>query len=381
MKIAQVAPLMESVPPRLYGGTERVVSYLTEELVRLGHDVTLFASGGSITSAELVPCGTRALRLDPAVRDTIPHFMLMIDKVRERAEEFDVLHFHIDLFHFPLFRALAGRTLTTLHGRQDLVDLKPFYSRFGEMPLVSISNDQRKPLPHANFVATIHHGIPPDLHRPSFEQGNYLAFLGRISPEKRPDRAIRIARAAGIPLKIAAKVDKVDEDYFRTDIFPLIDGLGVKFIGEINEREKTKFLGEAAALLFPVDWPEPFGLVMIEAMACGTPVLAFRCGSIPEVIDDGITGKVGDSEEDAIMALPAILSYDRRAVRQRFEERFTNTRMAKDYVSTYRQLLRTHASNGKTQDTWPHQFDFNRGNGSTPVSIEKPLPASFGAGE
>jgi glycosyltransferase involved in cell wall biosynthesis len=369
MKIAQVAPLMESVPPRLYGGTERIVSYLTEELVRLGHDVTLFASGDSITSAELVPCGTRALRLDPAVRDTIPHFMLMIDKVRERAEEFDVLHFHIDLFHFPLFLALAGRTLTTLHGRQDLADLKPFYSRFGEMPLVSISNDQRKPLPHANFVATIHHGIPPDLHRPSFEQGNYLAFLGRISPEKRPDRAIRIARAAGIPLKIAAKVDKVDEDYFRTDILPLIDGPGVEFIGEINEREKTKFLGEAAALLFPVDWPEPFGLVMIEAMACGTPVLAFRCGSIPEVIDDGITGKVVDSEEDAIMALPAILSYDRRAVRQRFEERFTNTRMAKDYVSTYRQLLRTHASNGKTQDTWPHQFDFNRGNGSTPVSV------------
>jgi glycosyltransferase involved in cell wall biosynthesis len=381
MKIAQVAPLMESVPPRLYGGTERIVSYLTEELVRLGHDVTLFASGDSITSAELVPCCTRALRLDPAVRDTIPHFMLMIDKVRERAEEFDVLHFHIDLFHFPLFRTLVGRTLTTLHGRQDLADLKPFYSRFGEMPLVSISNDQRKPLPHANFVATIHHGIPPDLHRSSFEQGSYLAFLGRISPEKRPDRAIRIARAAGIPLKIAAKVDKVDEDYFRTNILPLIDGPSVEFIGEINEREKTKFLGEAAALLFPVDWPEPFGLVMIEAMACGTPVLAFRCGSIPEVIDDGITGKVVDSEEDAITALPAIMSFNRRAVRQRFEERFTNTRMAKDYVSTYRQLLRAHTSNGKTQDTWSHQFDLNRGNGSTPVSIEKPLPALFEASE
>ena len=324
MKIAQVAPLIESVPPRLYGGTERIVSYLTEELVRLGHDVTLFASGDSITSAELAPCCTRALRLDPTVRDIIPHFMLMIDKVRERAEEFDVLHFHIDLFHFPLFRSLAARTLTTLHGRQDLGDLKPFYSRFGEMPLVSISDDQRKPLPHANFVATIHHGIPADLHRPSFEQGSYLAFLGRISPEKRPDRAIRIARAAGIPLKIAAKVDKVDEDYFRNDILPLIDGPGVEFIGEINEREKTKFLGEAAALLFPVDWPEPFGLVMIEAMACGTPVLAFRCGSIPEVIEDGVTGKVVDSEEEAIAALPAILSYDRRAVRQRFEERFTS---------------------------------------------------------
>ena len=376
MKIAQVAPLMESVPPRLYGGTERIVSYLTEELVGLGHDVTLFASGDSITSAELVPCCTRALRLDPTVRDTIPHFMVMIDKVRERAEEFDVLHFHVDLFHFPLFSALAARTLTTLHGRQDLADLKPFYSRFAEMPLVSISNDQRKPLPHANFVATIHHGILPDLHRPSFEQGSYLAFLGRISPEKRPDRAIRIARAAGIPLKIAAKVDKVDEDYFRTDILPLIDGPGVEFIGEINEREKTKFLGEAAALLFPVDWPEPFGLVMIEAMACGTPVLAFRCGSIPEVIDDGVTGKVVDSEEDANTALSEILSYDRRAVRQRFEERFTANRMAKAYVSTYRQLLMTRTSAATLRQLAP-----KGGNGVAPMSIEKPMPTLIGAGE
>ena len=354
MKIAQVAPLIESVPPRLYGGTERIVSYLTEELVRLGHDVTLFASGDSITSAELAPCCTRALRLDPTVRDTIPHFMLMIDKVRERADEFDILHFHIDLFHFPLFRALAARTLTTLHGRQDLGDLKPFYSRFGDMPLVSISNDQRKPLPHANFVATIHHGIPADLHRPSFEPGGYLAFLGRISPEKRPDRAIRIARAAGIPLKIAAKVDKVDEDYFHNDILPLVDGPGVEFIGEINEREKTKFLGEAAALLFPVDWPEPFGLVMIEAMSCGTPVLAFRSGSVPEVIEDGVTGNVVESEEEAIAALPAILSYDRRAVRKRFEQRFTATRMAKDHVGIYRQLLRNSPSNDATQSPRPH---------------------------
>src|ERR1700726_1818546 len=212
MKIAQVAPLIESVPPRLYGGTERIASYLTEGLVGLGPDVTLFASGVSITSAELVPCCTRALRLDPAVHDTIPHFMVMIDEVRERAEEFDVLHFHVDLFHFPLFRSLASRTLTTLHGRQDLGDLKPFFSRFGEMPLISISDDQRRPLPHANFVATIYHGIPSGQHRPSFGKGSYLAFLGRISPEKRPDRAIRIARAAGITLKIAAKVDKVDED-------------------------------------------------------------------------------------------------------------------------------------------------------------------------
>ncbi len=339
MKIAQVAPLIESVPPRLYGGTERIVSYLTEELVRFGHDVTLFASGDSITGGELAPCCPRALRLDPAVRDTVPHFMLMIDKVRERAAEFDIVHFHIDLFHFPLFHSLAAQTLTTLHGRQDLGDLKPFYSRFGEMPLVSISNDQRKPLPQANFVATIHHGIPAGLHQPSFQEGSYLAFLGRISPEKRPDRAIRIARAAGIPLKIAAKVDKVDEDYFRNDILPLIDGVGVEFVGEINEREKTKFLGDAAALLFPVDWPEPFGLVMIEAMACGTPVLAFRCGSIPEIVDDGVTGKVVDSEDEALAALPQILFYDRRAVRQRFQERFTAVRMANDYVHTYRQSL------------------------------------------
>ena len=374
MKIAQVAPLIESVPPRLYGGSERVVSYLTEELVRLGHDVTLFASGDSITSAELAPCCTRALRLDPTVRDIVPYFMLMIDKVRERAEEFDVLHFHIDLFHFPLFRSLAARTLTTLHGRQDLGDLKPFYGRFGEMPLVSISNNQRKPLLHANFVATIHHGVPAGLYRPSFEQGSYVAFLGRISPEKRPDRAIRIARAAGIPLKIAAKIDKVDEDYFRNDILPLIDGPEVEFIGEINERDKTKFLGEAAALLFPVDWPEPFGLVMIEAMACGTPVLAFRCGSIPEIIEDGITGKVVNSELEAIAALPEILSYDRRAVRRRFEERFTAARMAKDYVGSYRRLLKTRTSGAKLR-----QVDLNEGNGSTPLSIEEPLTALFEA--
>ena len=375
MKIAQVAPLIESVPPRLYGGTERIVSYLTEELVRLGHDVTLFASGDSITSAELAPCCTRALRLDPTGCDTIPHFMVMIDKVRERAKEFDVFHFHIDFLHFPHFRSLAAQTLTTLHGRQDLGDLKPFYSRFGEMPLVSISNDQRKPLPHVNFVATIHHGIPPDLHRPSFEPGSYLAFLGRISPEKRPDRAIRIARAAGIPLKIAAKVDKVDEEYFRNDILPLIDGPGVEFIGEINEREKTQFLGEAAALLFPVDWPEPFGLVMIEAMACGTPVLAFRCGSVPEVIEDGVTGKVVDSEDEAVAALPEILSYDRRAVRQRFEDRFTSTRMAKDYVSTYRRLLKTRSSGARLR-----QLALNGGNGLAPISIEKPLVALFEGG-
>ena len=341
-------------------------------MLELGHDVTLFASGDSITSAELAPCCTRALRLDPTARDAIPHLMLMIDKVRERAKEFDVVHFHIDFFHFPLFRSLAAQTLTTLHGRQDLGDLELFYSHFGEMPLVSISNDQRKSLPHANFVATIHHGIPPDLLRPSFEPGRYLAFLGRISPEKRPDRAIRIARAAGIPLKLAAKVDTVDEDYFRKEILPIINVPGVEFIGEINEHEKTNFLGEAGALLFPVDWPEPFGLVMIEAMACGTPVLAFRCGSIPEVIEDGVTGKVVGSEAEAIAALPAILAYDRRAVRQRFEDRFTSTRMTKDYVTAYRRLLKTHTSGAKSR--------VSGGNGLVPISAERPLPALFAAG-
>jgi glycosyltransferase involved in cell wall biosynthesis len=350
MKIAQIAPLIESVPPRLYGGTERIVSCLTEELVRLGHEVTLFASADSITSAELAPCCNRALRLDDSVRDIIPHYMMMVDKVRERADDFDILHFHTDLFHFPLFRSLETRTLTTLHGRLDLADLKPFYYRFSKMQLVSISAAQRRPVPHANFVATIHHGIPADLHRPSFERGNYLAFLGRISPEKRPDRAIRIAQRAGLPLKIAAKVDRVDEAYFRDDILPLIDGQRVEFIGEINEREKATFLGDAAALLFPIDWPEPFGLVMIEAMACGTPVLAFRCGSVPEIVEDGVTGKMVESEDEAIAALPEVLSYDRRAIRERFQERFTATRMAREYAGLYRKCLKMPANSGEERD-------------------------------
>ncbi len=358
MRIAQIAPLMESVPPRLYGGTERIVSYLTEELVRQDHEVTLFASGDSVTSAELAPCTMTALRLDPSVRDPIPHYMLMLDQVRERADEFDVLHFHIDLFQFPLFRPLADRTLTTLHGRQDLPDLRGFYFGFRDMPLVSISHAQREPLPHANFIATVYHGIPTDLLRPVFEpRGGYVAFLGRISPEKRPDRAIRIARSLGIPLKIAAKVDKVDEDYFRREIEPLLDGPGVEYIGEINEREKQAFLGEALALLFPVAWPEPFGLVMIEAMACGTPVLAFRCGSVAEVVDDGVTGRIVATEEEAVAALPEVLSLDRRGVRRRFEERFTATRMAKDYVRVYRALRRKHTSSVEDENRVPLQLE------------------------
>src|SRR5262245_25049732 len=266
MRIAQIAPPMESVPPLLYGGTERIVSYVTEELVAMGHDVTLFASGDSVTSANLVPCAAKALRLDDRVRDPIPYYMLMLDRVYRHMDDFDVLHFHIDQFQFPLFRTMAGRTLTTLHGRQDLPDLAPLYLGFPEMPLVSISDAQRRPVPNANFIATIHHGIPANLHYPTFEpRGGYLAFLGRISPEKRPDRAIQIARAAGTPLKIAAKVDKVDREYFHTVVEPLLKGPGVEYIGEINEHAKTQFLGEARALLFPIDWPEPFGLSMIEA--------------------------------------------------------------------------------------------------------------------
>ena len=340
MKIAQVAPLMESVPPRLYGGTERVVSYVTEELVAQGHDVTLFASGDSITAAKLVPCCTQALRLNPTVRDPIPYYMLMLDRVRRHASEFDIIHFHLDQFHFPIFRDIAHRTITTLHGRQDLPDMLPLYAGFPDMKLVSISNAQRKPVPDAAYAATIYHGLPRDMLTPTLHpKGGYLAFIGRISPEKRVDRAIRIAQAVGIPLKIAAKVDRVDMEYFKTEIEPLLDSANVEFIGEIDERRKPGFLGEARALLFPIDWPEPFGLVMIEAMACGTPVLAFRNGSVDEVIDEGVTGCIVETEEEAVRKLGALLALDRGRVRRRFEERFTATRMAADYVRLYKSLV------------------------------------------
>ena len=344
MKIAQVAPLFESVPPRLYGGTERVVSYLTEELVRQGHEVTLFASGDSITAAELVPCTPRALRLDPEVRDPLPHMMLMLDKMRERADDFDVVHFHIDYLHFPLSRSMQIPMLTTLHGRQDLPDHMPFYRRFSDLPLVSISNAQRAPLPSADFIGTVYHGLPLDLHRPNLAPvENYLAFLGRISPEKRPDRAIEIARRTGMRLKIAAKVDRVDEAYFRGTIEPLIDGEQIQYIGEINESAKSAFLGEASALLFPIDWPEPFGLVMIEAMACGTPVLAFRCGSVPEILEDGLTGRIVTGIDEAVAAVPSLLALDRGAIRARFEERFSSSQMAAHYVRLYQRLVRKRA--------------------------------------
>jgi glycosyltransferase involved in cell wall biosynthesis len=357
MKVAQIAPLIESVPPRGYGGTERIVSYLTEELVRLGHSVTLFASGDSVTSARLVSCATTALRLEPHVRDPIPYYMLMLDRVRECAGDFDILHFHIDQLHFPLFRPLAGCTVTTLHGRQDLPDLQPLYFGFSEMPLVSISDSQRAPIHSANFAATVYHGLPLNLLRPTFNpRGGYLAFLGRISPEKGVDRAIKVAQALGIPLKIAAKVDRVDEAYFRDQIAPLLKEPGVQFIGEINEREKTDFLGQALALMFLIDWPEPFGLSMIEAMACGTPVLAFRRGSVEEVVDHGVTGHIVDSIEDAILTLPRVVALNRRTVRRRFEDRFTSRRMAKDYLRVYRSLhARPNLKWGCSRTGLPHE--------------------------
>ena len=340
MKIAQVAPLIESVPPRFYGGTERIASYLTEALVRQGHELTLFASGDSLTSAELVPCSKRALRLDPTMRDPLPHYMVMLDQVHRRAAEFDVLHFHIDYLHFPLFRDLAGRTLTTQHGRLDLPDLAVAYRVFSEFPLVSISDHQRQPCPDWHWVRTVHHGLPSDLYRlaPGARDG-YLAFLGRICPEKRPDLAIETARRAGRELKIAAKVDRVDQVYFEQVIRPLLAGPGVEYIGEIGERDKAAFLGGASALLFPIAWPEPFGLVMIEAMACGTPAIAFRCGSVPEVIEDGLTGFIVDDVAGAVRALADLHRLDRRRIRAEFERRFTADRMASDYVAVYNSLL------------------------------------------
>ena len=340
VKIAQIAPLVESVPPRLYGGTERVVAYLTDELVRQGHEVTLFASGDSRTCANLVPACRQALRLDPNVRDHVPLQVMMLEQVKRLASRFDVLHFHTDLLHFPVFSRTGHATLSTLHGRQDHFELREFYTTFPDLPLVSISDAQRAPIPSANFAGTVLHGIPADLLAPSFRPaGSYLAFVGRISPEKGVDRAIEIARAVGMPLKIAAKVDRADEIYFREQIAPLLTTAGVKFIGEIKEAQKARFLGEAAALLFPINWPEPFGLVMIEAMACATPVLAFDHGSVREVIDHGVTGCIVGGVQDAIQAVGWTLQLDRKTVRRRFDQRFTARRMADDYTGLYRAII------------------------------------------
>jgi glycosyltransferase involved in cell wall biosynthesis len=340
MKIAQIAPLSESVPPRLYGGTERVVSNLTEELVRQGHEVTLFASGDSQTAAELVACTEVALRLNPKVKDHAPYHLMMLDQVRRRADEFDVLHFHIDLLQFPLIRDFADRTVTTLHGRLDLPDLYPFYEAFPEIPLVSISDHQRLPMPPVNWVGCVHHGVPTGLLPFSAQGGEgYLAFLGRISPEKRPDRAIEIAVRAGLPLKIAAKIDAVDREYWNSTIAPLVERHpNVEYVGEINERQKGAFLGNARALLFPIDWPEPFGLVMIEAMACGTPVVAFRAASVPEVIEDGVSGFIVRDIDQAVAAVSRLGELDRVAIRAAFDRRFSVQRMARDYLEIYRSL-------------------------------------------
>jgi len=344
VRIAQVAPLYESVPPLLYGGTERVVSYLTEELVRLGHEVTLFASGDSVTSARLIPACERALRLEDRCRDHLAHQVLMLEEVAKRAASFDVIHYHIDYFHYPLSRRQTAPQLTTLHGRLDLPELAPLYLEFRDMPVVSISDAQRAPLPHAAWLETVHHGLPRDLLRFSPEPGRYLAFVGRTAPEKRLDRAIEIARAAGMELRVAAKVDPEDRAYFKTEIEPLLAEPHVRFVGEIAEHEKSELLGGALALLFPIDWPEPFGLVMIEAMACGTPVIAFPHGSVPEVIEPGVTGLLVEDVAAAAAAVEQVRELDRATCRRVFEARFSAERMARDYLALYERMaaLRRH---------------------------------------
>ena len=339
MKIAQIAPLYESVPPKYYGGTERVVSYLTEELVRLGHDVTLFASGDSRTTATLYPVVDQALRLNRRCQDPLAHHVVMLGRLAKLAADFDIVHFHIDYLQFPLVRMLEAPSVTTLHGRLDISDLASLFRFFTDLPITSISNDQRTPLAFANWQATVYHGLPSDLYDYCPQSSGYLAFLGRISPEKRVDRAIEIAVRAGMELRIAAKIDKVDRDYFDEKIEPLLRHPLIHFLGEIGENEKSGFLGGAEALLFPIDWPEPFGLVMIEAMACGTPVIAYRRGSVPEIVKDGETGFIVDDINQATAAVQRIGQISRRRCRDEFEERFSANRMAEDYVEVYQALI------------------------------------------
>jgi glycosyltransferase involved in cell wall biosynthesis len=339
MRIAQVAPLYESVPPKLYGGTERVVSHLTEELVRQGHAVTLFASGDSRTAARLIAPIPQALRLGGSIDDAAGAHVLLLDEVMHRADEFDIVHYHIDYVHFPVSRLLGRPQLTTLHGRLDLPALGPIYRRFFDMPVVSISADQQSPLRHARWVGTVHHGLPAELFRIGPGDGGYLAFLGRISPEKRVDRAIAIAQRTGMELRIAAKVDPVDAEYFDAKIVPLMGDPLIRYVGEIGEREKQDFLGRARALLFPIDWPEPFGLVTIEAMACGTPVIAYNRGAVPEIIAHGKTGFIVDDVDSAVEAAGRIGDIDRGACRAEFERRFVASRMAREYLGVYRQVI------------------------------------------
>ncbi|HJU72977.1 MAG TPA: glycosyltransferase family 4 protein [Gemmatimonadaceae bacterium] len=347
MRIAQVAPLYESVPPRQYGGTERVVSYLTEELVRQEHDVTLFAAGDSVTSAKLIPVVPTALRLGAgsaggAADDFIAPHVLMLEQVAKRARDFDVIHYHIGHLHFPLSRFLRVPHVTTIHGRLDLPELQALFRAFSDVPLVSISNHQRQPIEFANWLATVYHGLPPDLYNLGSGRGNYLAFLGRVSPEKRVDRAIQVAERVGMELRIAAKVDDADRDYFDARIRPMLQHSHVRFIGEITEREKSAFLGDAAALIFPIEWPEPFGLVMVEAMACGTPVIAFRRGSVPEILRDGESGFIVNSVDGAVDAVQKLHTLERARCRRAFEARFLAARMAEEYVAVYRRLSWDH---------------------------------------
>jgi glycosyltransferase involved in cell wall biosynthesis len=339
MHIAQIAPLTEAVPPRLYGGTERVIHWLTEELIALGHEVTLYASGDSITSARLEAFWPRALRLDGSVKDPNALHVSMLEQVRQHADKYDFLHFHLDYYPFSIFSRQAVPFVTTLHGRLDLPEHQPVFTTFSTVPVISISDAQRRPVPQANWVRTVHHGLPQDLLKPVAVRPSYLAFLGRIAPEKGVDRAIPPARRCGMPLRIAAKVDAVDREYFEEKIRPLLDGPNVAYIGEISDGEKSEFLSGAVALVTPIDWPEPFGLVMIEAMACGTPVVAFNRGSVAEVVDDGLTGFVVEDIEGAIEALDRLPRLSREKIRQHFEHRFTARRMALDYLDAYRRLM------------------------------------------
>ena len=339
MRIAQVAPLYESVPPQSYGGTERVVSYLTEELVKEGHDVTLYASGDSVTSARLVPCSARSLRLDRYCEDQLAHHMILMDRLFSEIDSYDFVHFHIDYLHYVFTKHNRFPNVTTLHGRLDIADLVPLYRQFSQIPVVSISKSQREPLPWLNWQGTVYHGLPSDLLSYHPEPGKYLAFMGRISPEKRLDRAIKIANRIGIELRIAAKVDATDQQYFSDVIVPLLEPRHIDYIGEIGEAEKDDFLGNAFALLFPIDWPEPFGLVMIEANACGTPVIAYENGSVPEVIENGVNGIIVHGIEDAVRAVESAQKLSRKKCRAVFEERFTAERMANNYLKIYNTLI------------------------------------------
>lgn len=338
MHIAQIAPLTEAVPPKLYGGTERVVHWLTEELVALGHDVTLFASGDSCTSGRLWPMWDRAIRLDGSVRDPNALHIVMLEHVRQHAAEFDFLHFHLDYYPFSLFSRQSTPFVTTLHGRLDLPEHQPVFSLFSSIPVISISNAQRRPVPQAGWVRTVYHGLPEQLLQPMPVKPSYLAFLGRIAPEKGVTSAIRIAERCGLPIKIAAKIDQADVDYYQANVRPLMGLPHVEFIGEISDNDKAEFLSGALALLMPICWPEPFGLVIIESMACGTPVIAFNRGSVPEIVEDGLTGYIVEDELSAIAAVHRVPLLSRDGVRRRFEERFTARRMATDYLSVYRSL-------------------------------------------